>query len=328
MINYSAAIIGCGALGRTHAGCVAEIDGLQTTAYCDVDQTRADALLAEFGGRYATTDLDRILADDAIQLIYLATQHDSHADICCRALAAGKHVLVEKPLAMTLDECRRIRAAAAASTGTLMVGFKLRYYELVAKARELIPEPLLITMQVMDNRWPDGFWANDPVRGGGNVLSQGCHATDLIRHLAGRDPIEVYATGGNHYQSSGVIDNLAATFRFDGDVAGSWVQGDCDTPPVTSKFSVGLFAEGRSVTLTDRLTTLVYTEDGAERLRLTGTESGFHEESRDLLQALRDGAPSPVGVEDGLYATVMTLQAMASTRSHRPEPIRAVVEAE
>ncbi len=95
-----------------------------------------------------------------------------------------------------------------------------------------------------------------------------------------------------------------------------------------SKFYLGLFAEGRSVTLTDRLTTLIYTEGGRERLRLTGTESGFHQESRDLLRALRQGAPAPFGVEDGLYATVMTLQAMASTGSRRPEPVKAVVEAE
>lgn len=324
MINIGTAIVGCGGLGATHARCIAEIDGLQTSAYCDLDRARADAMADEFGG-YGTTEFDRILADDAIKIIYVTTQHDSHADLCCRALAAGKHVMVEKPLAMSLEQCLQVRDAAAASPAMLMVAFKMRYYELLAKARELIPEPLMITMQLMDVRWGDQLWVNDPVRGGGNVLAQGCHATDLIRFLAGRDPIEVYAAGGNFYQRTGVVDNLSAVFRFDGDVAGNWIQGDCDTPQVTSKFFLQLFAEGRAVTLTDRLTTLVYTEGGEEKLRLRGTESGFHEESRDLLRALREEAPSPVDVTDGLYATVMALQAMASTRSHRPEPIRDVI---
>jgi len=74
------------------------------------------------------------------------------------------------------------------------------------------------------------MWANDPVKGGGNVISQGCHSCDILRFVAGAEPLEVYAAGGNYYQGTGVVDNLCAVFRFDNGAAGSWVQGDAACP--------------------------------------------------------------------------------------------------
>ena len=324
-MSFRAAVIGCGAFGRVHAGCLAQLDGVDPVAFCDAVEERAQEFAREFGGEYATADPEKIFADGSIDVVYIATRHDSHADLCVRALEAGKHVLVEKPLALTVDDCRRVGEAVERTGRRLMVGFKMRYADMVRKARELIPDPIVVTMQMMDDRWPAGAWTNDPVAGGGNVLSQGCHSADLLRFVSGRDPVEVYAAGGNYYQPSGVVDNLTATVRFDGGVAGSWVQGDASRPPLTSKLFLQLFAEDASVTLTDRLTTLTYARAGQEPQVFRGGEPGFLEESRDFLQSLRDGTSPPIDHVDGLYATLTVLQAIASARSGRPEPVRELV---
>lgn len=322
----NAAVIGCGSLGRVHSEALRELGTMRMAVFCDVVLEKAEALCREFHGEYATDDAAKVFNDPSVDAVYVCTQHDSHATLCRQALAAGKHVMVEKPLALTVEECLEVERAVLASRARLMTAFKMRYYDMLLKAKTLIPNPIMVTMQMMDNRWPDAMWANDPVRGGGNVLSQGCHACDILRFVAGRDPIEVYALGGNYYQKTGVVDNVAAVFRFEDGVVGNWVQGDASCPPVPSKFFMQLFAEGASVTLSDRLCTLTYAEQGKPTQVFRGRETGFVEENRAFVQSIVEGTPPPIDHRDGLFATLMVLQAFASLRSGRPEPIASLVD--
>lgn len=325
-MSLRAGLIGSGGLGKVHTDCLSQLDGMKMVAFCDVALDRAQALADQFDGEYATTDVDRLLQDDSLDAIYVCTQHDSHAELCVRAARAGKHVMVEKPLALTVEDCLAVRDAVQETGIKLMTAFKMRYYEMLLKAKELIPDPVAVTMQMMDNRWTNHPWANDPIKGGGNVLSQGCHSCDVLRFAAGKDPIDVYAAGGNYYTDTGVVDNLTAVFRFRGDVAGSWVQGDCNCPPLTSKFFMQIFSDGKSITLSDRLCTLTYSEQGKEPQVFTGVETGFLEENRAFIEAIQQDKRPPIDHIDGLYATLMPLQAFASLKSGKPEPIASVVE--
>ncbi len=320
-----AGLIGCGALGRVHAECVAQLDGMDMVAFCDQEAARAEQFRTEFKGEYATTDVERIFRDPTLDAVYITTWHDTHAEYCIRAADAGKHIQVEKPLALTVEECRAVGAAVKRNGVKLFTAFKMRYYDMVLKAKELIPRPIMVTMQMMDNRWPDDHWASDPIKGGGNVLSQGCHSCDIMRFVAGSEPIEVYAAGANYYTKTGVIDNLCATFRFENGVAGSWVQGDANCPPLTSKFFMQIFAENQSITLTDRLTTLTYKEAGKDPQVFKGSETGFLEENRAFIHCLLHDTPPTIDHVDGLMATLMVLQAFNSLKSGRPEPIAAIV---
>lgn len=318
-------VIGCGAIGVEHARALAQVDGARIVACCDVDPARAEAFCHEHNANYATTDSAHLIADPGIDAIYVLTHHDTHADLCVRAAEAGKHILVEKPLALTVADCLRVGQAVRHNSVTLMTGFKMRYYNLVQRMREQMPRPLMLSMQMMDNRWPDDFWANDPVKGGGNVLSQGCHSCDLLRFLAHSDPLEVYAAGGNYYQPSGVIDNLCATFKFANGVVASWVQGDCRVPPAVSKFFLQGFDQDRSITLSDRFTRMVVNTSDTGVTEARGAESGFVEENRAFIYALQNNLPAPIDERDGLFATLMVLQAFASIRSGRPEPIAPIM---
>lgn len=318
-------LIGCGAIGKVFAEAIAEIEGMDMVAFCSRNADTAEGFRAAYGGEYSSVDAERLIGDPTLDAIYITTWHDSHADLAIRSARAGKHVMIEKPLALSVAECQAIGQAVEESGIKLMVAFKLRYYELVRKAHELIPQPVLVAMQMMDNRWPDTFWANDPVKGGGNVLSQGVHSCDILRFMAGAEPIEVYAAGANYYAGTGVIDNLAATFRFANGVAGSWVQGDCRIAPLTSKFFIELFAENRSITLNDRLCTLTYSAAGQEAQVFRGAESGFVEENRVFVDCLLHDKQPPIDHVDGLMATLMVLQAFASLKSGRPEPVASLI---
>jgi predicted dehydrogenase len=326
MATWRAALIGCGNLGRTHAEQVEQLDGMDMVAFCDIDGERAQAFLARFGGDYATTDPKRIFEDPTIQVLYICTQHDTHAEYCIAGARAGKHIMVEKPLALTTEACIEIGQVITETGVKLMTAFKMRYYDMIQKAKELIPNPLMITMQMMDGRWPGDFWANDPIKGGGNVLSQGCHSCDIMRYVAGSDPIEVYAVGGNYYQPTGVVDNMAAVYRFANGATGNLVQGDANRPSLVSKFYLQMFAQDRSVTLSDRLCTLIYEEAGQEPVRYAGSETGFLEENRAFLDALNQDQPAPIDHRDGLMATLMILQGFRSIETKQPQPIAGLLE--
>lgn len=325
-MELRAALIGCGGLGKVHAQMVQQVGGMTMAAFCDVDEGRAAQFCQEFGGDYATNDPEKIFTDPKINVVYICTHHDTHAEYCIRAARAGKHILVEKPLALTSEACIAIGQTVEETGVKLMTAFKMRYYALIQKVKELIPNPLMVTMQMMDNRWPDAMWANDPIKGGGNVLSQGVHSCDILRYVAGSDPVSVYAVGRNYYQKTRVIDNMAAVYRFANGVTGNLVQGDAHCPSHVSKFYMQVFAENRSATLSSRLTTLTYQEKGQEPVIYQGTETGFLEENRDFIHALQENRPMPIDHRDGLLATLMILQGFKSIETEQPQPILALLQ--
>jgi predicted dehydrogenase/threonine dehydrogenase-like Zn-dependent dehydrogenase len=149
------------------------------------------------GFRRATTDAAAMLSDPAIDTIVIATRHDSHADWVVRALQAGKHVFVEKPLAITESDLERVRSAVETSRGVLCVGFNRRYAPLVREAQRLLVRrtgPLAVSITVNAGALPGEHWTKDPESGGGRIVGEGCHFIDLARALAGSPIVSLRVT--------------------------------------------------------------------------------------------------------------------------------------
>ena len=144
------AVIGCGSMGQIHAGCLSRIDGVSLRALCDFDLQRAQSLSTKFPAAYVTTDPEQVMRDESVDAIYICTHHDSHSSLAISAAERQKHVMVEKPLALTLRECYEVGNAVEKHGITLMTGFKMRYYPSVARAREFIPSPLVTIAQMME----------------------------------------------------------------------------------------------------------------------------------------------------------------------------------
>ena len=309
-------LIGCGAMGRVHASCVAGIPHARFIAYADVREDSAVAFLNEFGGEYATTDSDRILADDRVEAVYIATRHDSHAPLAIRAAEAGKHILVEKPLALSFEECQAVDEAVKRHGVHLMPAFKMRYYPLVQKAHEFIPNPQVVVGQVMDARWQDGYWAQDPIQGGANVHSQGCHATDLIRYFAGCEPRKVWAAGGSvTHPGHPCIDQCVAAIEFENGTVASWIQGDAGLGQFTGKFFFELFAADRSVQLYDRLKGATFSDGERTWSEERTEEEGFRLENEEFVSALLEGRPPALTTQDGIEAMRIVLAADSAIRT-------------
>jgi predicted dehydrogenase len=204
-----------------------------------------------------------------------------------------------------------------------MTAFKLRYYPMVKRAMEFIGRPLVTVAQMMDSRWPDDFWANDTTRGGGNVVSQGCHTMDLICLFNRTEPVRIYAEGGNlHHPCLTLIDNIVATVMFQNGSIASVIQGDSGSTPYLSKFSFQLMDGVKTVHLYNRLKTGSFFDGSEVNVHNDSEEYGFLEENREFICALQRGAPVSPNHKDGLRATLLVLKAIEAIKTGVPQDVK------
>lgn len=164
--------------------------------------TSAVHVARKFGIKNVTTNTQELLQNPDVNTIVITTRHDSHAELTCQALAAGKHVFVEKPLALNHSELATIQTAyetakANDSTKLLMVGFNRRFSPHVTQMKSLlknITEPKTIIITVNPGFIPTDHWTQHKSVGGGRIAGEACHFIDLMRHLVGQPIIEYKTT--------------------------------------------------------------------------------------------------------------------------------------
>ena len=199
-------LIGCGMWGRNLARNLSQLGALASVA--DRDAENAAAFADEFGGK--ADSIDAVLEQHDLDGIIIATPAFTHADLACRALAAGRHVYVEKPLAMSLDEANRIAAAARDARRVVMVGHLIRYHQAFITFQQEIASGRIGKVQhVMANRLAMGR-----IRSNESVIHDLCpHDTSLLLALMGEEPTSVSCAGASHI-TPGIIDHVSAMFAF------------------------------------------------------------------------------------------------------------------
>ena len=199
-------LIGCGMWGRNLARNLSQLGALASVA--DRDAENAAAFADEFGGK--ADSIDAVLEQHDLDGIIIATPAFTHADLACRALAAGRHVYVEKPLAMSLDEANRIAAAARDARRVVMVGHLIRYHQAFITLQQEIASGRIGKVQhVMANRLAMGR-----IRSNESVIHDLCpHDTSLLLALMGEEPTSVSCAGASHI-TPGIVDHVSAMFAF------------------------------------------------------------------------------------------------------------------
>lgn len=156
---------------------------------------------ARDGFAAATTDMAAVMADPAIDTVVIATRHDSHAALASDALNHGKHVFVEKPLALDMATVAAVEAAyrkaqSKSEPPQLMVGFNRRFAPHIVRMKALldqVAEPKSFLMVMNAGAIPQTHWTQDPAVGGGRIIGEACHFVDLMRFLAGAPIVHVSA---------------------------------------------------------------------------------------------------------------------------------------
>ena len=255
-----------------------------------------------------TTDADDVLRDSDVDAVLIATRHDLHAPLAVRALNAGKHVFVEKPMGLTTEECQQIVNAVGRSGLLLAVGFNRRFSPHAVRAKELLQnrEPKTIIYRVNAGALPAEHWLRDPVEGGGRLTGEGVHFFDFMRWLSGSDPIGVHAASAMLHGETDP-DNVCSAVRFGDGSLGVLVyvsSGHSDL----GKERVEVFSGGRSLVLDDFRSLDVHgASAGAHKSRVV--EKGHKEILDNFYRAIRGEEALGVTAQDGLWATWCAEQA-------------------
>ncbi len=229
--------IGCGEIGAWRARAGRAAAGVRLAVVCDVVEGRARHLAQRYGADWTSDWTDAVTRPD-VDAVTVSTLNDTHHEIGMAALAAGKHVIIEKPLARTVDECRDLVACARERDLRLMTGFNHRRFPPFAKAKAMltagaIGELLLVRGRIghpggaeVENTWHTSC----AVAGGGTLMDNGIHLLDLIRYYVGEVESAHGLTASARWArpNSGIEDVAIATFRAqDGvevAVTSSWIE--------------------------------------------------------------------------------------------------------
>lgn len=194
----SLCVVGCGEFARTFAQAVRDMQDEIDLYFASRDLRRAEAYARAFGGKAAFGSYEAAAADSRIEAMYLCTPHHLHRDHALMAAGAGKHILVEKPIARTLEEGQEMVSLARQAGITLMVAENYRFMVAVRGAKELIESGAigklrLVQLQEEAVFQPSGWRNNRDMNGGGVFIDGGIHKVDILIHLAGM-PEHVYAS--------------------------------------------------------------------------------------------------------------------------------------
>jgi myo-inositol 2-dehydrogenase/D-chiro-inositol 1-dehydrogenase len=218
-------LVGYGAWGRMHVGAMARIPELSLVAVMCGSEASARAAAAALPGVTVYRDLDKLLADDAIDLVDICSPNHLHAEAAVAAIEAGKHVLLEKPMATTLEDAERVVSAADRSGNYVGIGLELHVSRQWARVRELIENGTIgrarfanLTLFRRPFRGGSGGWRHDQSRVGSWILEEPIHYIDLLlwyfRELG--LPVEVSADGVPSSLGGGMYDAFTCTLRFAG----------------------------------------------------------------------------------------------------------------
>jgi predicted dehydrogenase/threonine dehydrogenase-like Zn-dependent dehydrogenase len=274
-----------------------------------------------FSFREVGNDFAQICADPAVDAVVIATRHDLHARQTIAALEAGKHVFVEKPLALNAAELAAVREAANASERQLLVGFNRRFAPLSQKLRDFLSErvqPLLLTYRINAGPIPVSSWIQDPTTGGGRIVGEVCHFVDLFSFLLGALPIEVSAMA--IASEDHPTDQLSATLRFEDGSLGTIAYG-ANGDPGYPKERLEILGDGRVAVLED-FRSLELSQRGRRRYaRSVGQDKGHRAEAEAFVRACLRGDNPPISAESLWRTTAATFAIEAALRTGLTQPV-------
>jgi polar amino acid transport system substrate-binding protein len=268
-----------------------------------------------FGFGSCGTDPAALFSDKTVDLVFVATRHDTHAPLAEAALRAGKSVWLEKPVGVTHDQVNSVAEAAATTGGFLTVGFNRRFSphaRAVRLAFQARNGPLAIHYRVAAGTPPVGSWQTDPREGAGRIVGEACHFVDLCAYLVGAPPHTVFARALG--RDPEVDDSVVAILGFpDGSTA--TVEYLARTSPDLPKERFEASAEGRTAQCDNYRVTRI---SGAKDVKTWNQDKGQATAVAEVIEAVRAGHPSPFSLEELVGVSRATLALLESARTGSP----------
>jgi len=325
-------IIGAGHIGRVQVRHWARIPGATIVAVADQKREKVEQL-AQASGAMAYESADALLAADGIDVVLVCVPNYLHASLAEKALRAGKHVLCEKPMALTLAECDEMIAAAKAADRKLTIGHVVRFFPEYANAKRLVEQGAVGTPAAVRLRrvsaYPPADWFADPARSGGILLDLVVHDLDWLLWCFG--PItRVYAHSLTGKEVPG-LDYALLTLRHASGVV-AHVEGMWGSPTgfgtafdIAGDAGLLTYDSRRTPTLTKALRP---GDSGVASAAsalgpLSAQEDPYYRQAMAFSHSIREGTPAPVPPEEARQAVAVALAARRSAESGEAVEVEA-----
>lgn len=285
--------------------------------------TRTGLTAADVGQRHgfaeAVGTAEAVVEHKDTDVVVIATRHDQHGPLTKAALAAGKHVFVEKPLCLSMADLTSIatilRDTNAPHQPVLQVGFNRRFSPAAVRAKNhfgVDPGPLTMMYRINAGHLPKTHWTQNPVEGGGRIVGEVCHFVDLLQYLCGSDPVAVSAMCiDTQNQDVKADDNVIISLKFANGSVGSigyFAEGGSGLP----KEQCEILGAGRSAVIHNFQKVALYGAGKAKNIRCTG--KGHKEEVIAFLDGIQNGE-APISVTSQLATTLATLKILEALSS-------------
>jgi predicted dehydrogenase/threonine dehydrogenase-like Zn-dependent dehydrogenase len=276
----------------------------------------------KFGFRRSSTDVRELLEDEQIGTVFIATRHGEHAPYTFEALRRGKHVFVEKPLALNEDELQpieRLLTAHPELSGKLhlMVGFNRRFAPLVTEMRDFFKasaEPAIVHYYVNAGFLPADHWTQHPVDGGGRIVGEVCHFVDTIQFLTGGTPVRISAESiASSNEAVTNWDNVNITMRMDNGSLGIITyasNGDSSIPKERIVMS-----SGNASAIMDNFQSLLLARGGKQERKRGSGDKGHRNEVIAFMDAIRNRTSDVIPLESLLATTRTTFRILDALRT-------------
>jgi predicted dehydrogenase/threonine dehydrogenase-like Zn-dependent dehydrogenase len=290
--------------------------------------TASGVTARDVGGRYGfarfVSGAEEVLTDADVNLVVVATRHDTHANLARLALERGLDVFVEKPLALDDAQLDAVLETAARSRGRLTVGFNRRHSPHARAAKEFFAgrrAPLSILYRVNAGRIPRGHWTQDPREGGGRVVGEVCHFVDFMHFLTGSlvERVHAEAVSSDDVQALD-DDSIFITLKFADGSNGAiayLAEGDRALP----KERIEIFGAGSAFVIEDFRSASAFRDGRETRTRLRAQDKGQSEQARAVCAALLEGDAAPIPLEQLAATTRATFRILDSLRTGQPKEV-------
>lgn len=329
MSTIKVGLIGGGGIVDAHIrGYRAYADLIEVTAVADMIDEIARRRAAELGAA-AYTDFRQMILEADLDAVDICLPHHLHAEAIVSAAQAGKHILCEKPLCLTVEQANQVQQAVRTAGVTLMCAHNQLFLPAVSRARQLLDQDILGTVyevRITDTFYNDfnpknmGWRATAATSGGGELMDTGYHPTYLMLHLAGGSAVEATALLSRHrLRFMDSEDSAQVMVRFDNGIVGhlvtSWAY---DPPPGTERFSVvgergSLHSDGTSLTVTLR-------GSGSQTYDFEAVDS-YVSEIGHFADCLRSGTRPLHTEREGIDVLCLILAAYEGARSRTIAPV-------
>ena len=311
-------LVGAGSYARKFLLPQLRAAGAEFQAIATAQGMSARDIGAKYGFQLCASNAEEVINDPATNLVVIATRHDTHAALAAAALRAGRHVFVEKPLALAEEELADVLAAAGQTDARLVVGFNRRFAPLALKAKEFFTDtsaPLSIVYRVNAGRIARDHWVQDERVGGGRIIGEVCHFIDFMQFLTSAPPVRVYAESVAA-RSHEIVDedSVIITLRFADGSHGTiayLAEGDA----ALAKERVEVFGAGRVFVLDDFRRASLYRNGREERINLRAQDKGQAAEVRAICALVREGGEAPITLAELAATTRATFRIRESLRT-------------